>query len=144
LTINPSDGTVFLLSTLPGERYRDTFAAFDDVAALTLHRREVDNHMSSQGVSPALKRILGLAHTPLHDSLLRYIHPSELSDFGQGDIGRGSFGAVSIATWNRKESLEHKDSFHLPVVLKRLQVASSGVPSNDLFIKEVRHSQSTW
>jgi hypothetical protein len=74
--------------------------------------------------------------------LLRYIDASELGDIGQGDIGRGSFGAVSIATWHRKKSLEHKTSFDIPVVLKRLQETSSGVPSNDLFVKEVRHDQS--
>lgn len=112
------------------------------MAALTLHRREIDNHASSEVASPVLKRILGPAHTPLHDSLLRYIPASELGDFGQGDIGRGSFGAVSVATWHRKQSLEYKTSFDVPVVLKRLQGTPSGAPSSDLFAKEVRHDQS--
>src|SRR6266496_4655496 len=126
LTIRPSDGRTMLLSTLPGQRYRETFRNFDELAALTLHRREIDNYVSPVDVSPIFKRILGSQHTVLHDSLLNYIPVAELSDFGRSDLGKGSFGAVSTAVWHRKQSLEYKSAFSVDVVLKRLQAVYSG------------------
>lgn len=137
LTIRPFDGRTVLLSTLPGQRYRETFRTFDGLAALTLHRREVDNYLSPIDVSPIFKRILGTQHTVLHDSLLNYIPVAELSDFGGSDLGKGSFGAVSTAVWHRKESLEYKSAFSIDVVLKRLQAVYSGKSSAELFAKEV-------
>jgi hypothetical protein len=128
---------VYLLSTLPGDRFRDTFAAFDDIAATTLYRREIDDHDNSEPANSVLKRVLGPLHTTLHDSLLRYISPSDLIDFGDGDIGKGSFGAVSAATWHRKRSLDFKESWDVPVVLKRLQEMPSNAALMDLFTREV-------
>ena len=56
----------------------------------------------------------------------------------EGDLGKGSFGSVSAATWLRKPSLEYKAAFDLPVVLKRLHERTSMRPSIDTFAKEVR------
>jgi hypothetical protein len=137
LTVRESDARVMLLSTLPGQRYRETFMNFDDLAALTLHRREIDNYIAPLDISPIFEKLLGSDHTLLHDSLLNYIPVSEVSNFGQGDLGKGSFGAVSTAIWHRKRSLEYKSSLDIQVVLKRLQSRDPVSSSADLFAKEV-------
>jgi hypothetical protein len=111
---------------------------FDHHAALTLYRREIDSRTNTTAVNPLLKRILGPIHTRLHDLLLRFISPSELSVTTEGDLGSGSFGSVSAAIWHRKPSLEYKATYDFPVVLKRLKERTSTTPLINIFAKEVR------
>jgi hypothetical protein len=121
LTVDPADNTIFLLSTIPGERFRQVYAAFDDLAALTRERRELDNIISPAPPHSILKRILSDHYTTQHQALIRVIPQTELSDVSHTDLARGSFGAVTTATWRRKSSVEHKYGGDVPVVLKRLQ-----------------------
>jgi hypothetical protein len=69
--------------------------------------------------------------------LLNYIPVSEISNFGQGDLGKGSVGAVRTAIWHRKRSLEYKSSLDVQVVFKRLQSRDPVSLAADLFDKEV-------
>jgi hypothetical protein len=130
--------------SIDGQRFRKTYNVFDEVAALRRERQTIDlvkTVKSQEETDAALRRILGSSFKPEYSTMLPYIQPSQFSDFE--DLGKGSFGAVSAATWNRPKSIASISDSKIPVALKRFQEKYQTAKSLSLFLQEVRNFRVT-
>jgi hypothetical protein len=106
VTKDPSTHLFYVLETLPGVKIRQLLTSADRQAAksyLASLLRYQNNVSSKQ--EDYKRELLGDGYDPSYRHTLRFIEPSNLSQFSPLPIGEGSFGKVYRCFWGEKPDI---------------------------------------